>query len=432
MRLSPDPEVVAFREELNHWLDENMPTKDETREPRRSSGHLPGWARAWQRKLFDAGWLIPGYPPEYGGRNASAAEQMAYFEIMAKRQVPRALNPQGLSICAPTIIDHGTTEQIEHYALPTLRGEKTGCVGMSEPDAGSDLASLSTRAVLDGDRFVVNGQKVWTSGAHEADYCLLFVRTDVEAPKHRGISLLIVDMNLPGVECRPIAELTDPHHTDFNEVFFSEVVVSADRLVGKLNEGWSLAQGSLGHERSMLWVMNAASLDRALKGLVRLASRRDGKGALLGDDPRFTDELAEVAMDAAALWCLGYLGFAKASAGEHAPAEHVILKLFSSEAEQRAKRVGMEALGAEALMLDGPGPFRMDVGDHSPGTASDGDVGDHSPGTGSDGEPVWTNPFSDGPWVVEYLRSFAGTIAGGTSEIQRNIIAEKLLKLPRG
>lgn len=418
MRLAPEESLQAFRAELEAWLDANLPTPAETSEPRRSSGHLPQWARAWQRRLFDAGWLVPGYPPEYGGRNATPQEQMAYFEVMIERQVPRALNPQGLSICAPTIIDHGTPEQIGSYALPTLRGEKTGCVGMSEPGAGSDLAGLSTRAVPDGEGFVVNGQKVWTSGAHEADYMTCFVRTDPDAPKHKGISVLIIDMSSEGIECRPLAELTDPHHVDFNEVFLTDVHVPAENLVGPLNGGWALAQGSLGHERSMLWVMNAATLDQAVEGLVRLAERRDANGRRIGEDPRFADRFAELAMDAKALWCLGYRGFAKALRGEVPPAEHMILKLFSSEAEQRAKLLGTEALGAGALDLDGPGPYRRDEVDYRNFGAPPV-------------EPVWVNPFSDGPWIVEYLRSFAGTIAGGTSEIQRNIVAERVLGLPR-
>src|SRR3989440_11304406 len=163
-------------------------------ERQQSSAHIPEWARVWQRALFDDGWLVPGWPPELGGRNATPLQQMVYFEELAQPQINRSANPQGLSIITPSIVEFGSADQRERYAIPTLKAELTWCLGMSEPGAGSDLASLSTRAVLDGDHFVVNGQKVWTSGAHHADWCLCFVRTDTEVPKHRGISALIVDM----------------------------------------------------------------------------------------------------------------------------------------------------------------------------------------------------------------------------------------------
>ena len=189
-------------------------------------------------------------------------QQMIYFEELSKGEIPRSLNPQGLSICAPSILDHGTSEQRERWLLPTLRAEIAWCLGMSEPGAGSDLASLTTRAVLDGDHFVVNGQKVWTSGAHHADWCLCFVRTDPDVPKHKGISALIIDMRSPGITCRPLPELTEPDFADFNEVFFTDVEVPASHLVGPLNGGWPITQSSLGHERSMLWISNANSIQR--------------------------------------------------------------------------------------------------------------------------------------------------------------------------
>jgi alkylation response protein AidB-like acyl-CoA dehydrogenase len=418
MRLATDESLAAFRRQFEAWLDEHLPGAAEMTESRRSSAHLPDWARAWQRRLFDDGWLVPGFPPELGGRNATPQEQMAYFEVVATRQIPRALNPQGLSICAASILEFGNEEQKERFAIPTLKGDLTWCVGMSEPNAGSDLASLSTRAVLEGDQFVVNGQKVWTSGAHEADYCMCYVRTDPEAPKHRGISVLIIDMKSPGIVCRPLPELTDQHHIDFNEVFFTDVAVPAENLIGELHRGWSLAQGSLRHERAMLWVMNVATFDRAVSGLARLAERDDGRGARLGDDPRFADAVADLAIDAQAMRCLGYRGFAKATRGEMA-AEHMILKLFTSESERRATHVAMTAQGAGGLDLDGPGPNRWTEFDAAHFGAPPID-------------PSLSAPFSDGAWVVQYLRSVAGTIAGGTSEIQRNIVAERVLGLPRG
>ena len=272
MRLAPDDTLVAFRGEFESWLDEHLPSQEVMdADPRLSSSHLPDWARTFQRIMFEAGYLVPGWPPELGGRNATPQEQMTYFEVVTERAVPRSLNPQGLSICAASVVEFGSEEQKERYALPTLRGEITWCLGMSEPNAGSDLASLSTKAERRGDTFVVNGQKVWTSGAHHADFCLCYVRTDPEAPKRRGISALIIDMRTPGITCRPIPELTEPDHADFNEVFFTDVEVPEANLLGELNNGWTVSQGSLRHERGMLWINNVSRIERTLDGLVRVA-----------------------------------------------------------------------------------------------------------------------------------------------------------------
>ncbi len=389
-------------------------------EPRRSSAHLPDWARTFQRALFEGGYLVPGWPPELGGRNATPQEQMTYFEVITERMVPRSLNSQGLSICASSIVEFGNEEQKERYVLPTLKGEVTWCLGMSEPNAGSDLASLSTRAERQGDTFVVNGQKVWTSGAHDADFCLCFVRTDPEAPKHRGISVLIIDMRTPGITCRPLPELTDPVHADFNEVFFTDVEVPAADLLGELNHGWVVSQGSLRHERGMLWITNVSRMERTLDGLVRVAQHpaSGADGRTLGDDPRLAEGIGRLATDTMAMRCLGYRGFAKSTRGAMSP-EHVVLKLFSSEAERRACLLAQEALGTDGLDVEGPGPYVVTVWERE-------HLGF---------EPIQTNAmnnFWDGSWAVQHLRSFAGTIAGGTSEIQRNIVAERVLGLPRG
>ena len=419
MRLAPDDTLTQFRRAFESWLDEHLPPPEVVaQEFRRSSAHLPEWARTFQRQLYEDGYLVPGWPPELGGRNATPQEQMVYFEVITERMAPRSLNPQGLSICAASIVEYGSEAQKERFVLPTLRGEITWCVGMSEPNAGSDLASLATKAEQRGDLFVVNGQKVWTSGAHEADFCLCFVRTDPEAPKHRGISALIIDMGTPGITCRPLPELTDPHHVDFNEVFFTDVEVPAGNLVGELNQGWAITQGSLRHERGMLWIMNVAKIERTLQGLLRAAQRPDGRGGTVGDDPRVAEAIGRVATDAAAMRCLGYRGFAKATRGEMSP-EHLILKLFTSETEQRADLVGQRALGLDGLDLGGAGPTRF----------TDWDLERFEP---DPFPPGAQGSAHDGPWGVQYLRSFSHTIAGGTSEIQRNIIAERVLGLPRG
>jgi alkylation response protein AidB-like acyl-CoA dehydrogenase len=276
--------------------------------------------------------------------------------------------------------------------LPTLQAEITWCLGMSEPGAGSDLAGLSTRAVLDGDEFVVNGQKVWTSGAHHADWCLCFVRTDPSAPKHKGISALVIDMKSPGITCRPLPELTEPGYADFNEVFFTDVVVPRSHLLGSLHAGWAITQGSLGHERAMLWIGNANAIERGLEDLVSLGHETGAAG-----DAVFRDRVARLYIDSQAIMLLGYRGFAKASRGQPST-ELPLLKLYTSEVERELYLTGVEALGADGIDVGRPGPP--------------------------------TN-WRGGAWITQYLRSFSGTIAGGTSEIQRNIIAERVLGLPR-
>jgi alkylation response protein AidB-like acyl-CoA dehydrogenase len=396
MRLQYAPEDEAFRAELIAWLEANQPSNDRFRETKLSSAHMPEWARAWQRTLFDAGWLVPGWPPELGGRNATPPQQMIYFEEMASREIIRSANPQGLGIIAPSINDYGTVEQKDRFLGPTLRAEISWCLGMSEPGAGSDLASLKTRAELIGDEFVVNGQKVWTSGAQHADWCLCFVRTDPSVPKHKGISALIIDTTTPGVERRPFPELTDPNVCDFNEVFFTDVRVPKENLIGPLHGGWPITQGSLAHERAMLWITYAYEVQRAVRALVTLGDREVAGGGRLGDDPRYRDAVAGFHIDAQALLAMGYRGFSKFLLGRASP-EHSLLKLFGSESLQRALLYGSEALGLDGLDVDLLGP------------------------------KLWR----DGSWATQYLRSFGSTIPGGTSEIQRNIIAERVLGLPR-
>ncbi len=400
MKLHYDSETERFREELRAWLDANQPSQEEVRaDPFLSSAHIPEWGRAWQRRLFDAGWLVPGWPPALGGRNATPVQQLVYFEEMAKISVMRSCNIQGLTIIAPSIRDYGSPEQQERYVLPTLRAEISWCLGMSEPGAGSDLAALSTRAELRDDHFLVNGQKVWTSGAAHSDYCFCFVRTNPDVPKHRGISVLIVDMKSRGIDVRPLPDLMDPEWADFNQVYFDNVEVPRENLVGELDHGWAISTGSLAHERGMLWTTQAARLEEQIEQLRELASRPAPGGGRLGDDALFRDRFAQLYVDTQALKFMGYEGFAKFARGKASP-EHSVLKLLGSELEQRLCLVATEALGASALDVacEGRG-FR-------------------------DGErPVWAR---------YYLRTFSNTIAGGTSEIQRNIIAQRVLGLPRG
>jgi alkylation response protein AidB-like acyl-CoA dehydrogenase len=394
VQLRYSEEDEAFRGELLAWLDEHPPPEVGER---RSSADMPPWAKEWQRTLFDGGWLVPGFPPEWGGRNATPVQQMVCFEEFSARDILRTTNPQGLSIAAASLLDYGTEEQIQRWAIPTLRGELAWCIGMSEPGAGSDLAGLSTRAVLDGDHFVVNGQKVWTSGAHHADWCFCYVRTDPSAPKHKGITALIIDMTTPGITCRPLPELTEPDYADFNEVFFEDVLVPAEgHVVGEVNQGWAITQGSLAHERDMLWISNTTTLQRSVEELVAMGDVPGADGRPLREDPRFRDAVADLHLDAQAATFIGYRGFARSALDTPAP-EHVILKLFTSESERLLDLVALEALGPDGIDQSIPG------------------------------RPI----VRPGSWADQYLRAFAATIAGGTSEIQRNIIAERILGLPR-
>jgi alkylation response protein AidB-like acyl-CoA dehydrogenase len=398
VRLRFDDQTEAFRREFVAWLDENEPSPEVALAERaRSSAHIPAWAREWQRRMFDAGWLLPGNPPEYGGRNAGLLEVFVHQEELGRRHIYASYNSQGLNIIAPSILVFGTEEQKRRWAVPILRAEITAALGMSEPDAGSDLAGLRTRAVLDGDRFVVNGQKVWTSGAHDADVVLTFVRTDPDAPKHKGISVLMVPTDSPGLTRRPFGSVVSPDDLDFNEVFFDDVEVPAENLIGGLHEGWRVATGSLGHERAMLWLGMAERLDDLIEhGGAALRER------WLTDDPLVQDWFGTLVIDDYALRLLGYRTLAKARRGVEAT-EQSILKLFGSEAAQAATLHMLEALGPEGL---DPDLLTSPV------------------------EPLHLEAYT-ASWWERYLRSFAGTIAGGTSQIQRNIVAERVLGLPR-
>src|ERR1700677_4573745 len=264
MQLTFDADVEAFRAEFVAFLDEHLPDEAETVQRSHSSSDVPPWARQWQRLLFDHGWLVPGNPPEFGGRNATVLQQYVHAEELSRRRIAQSFNPQGLGIIAASLLSFGTPEQKRRWAVPILRAEITAALGMSEPSAGSDLAGLRTRAVLDGDHFVVNGQKVWTSGAHDSDVLLTFARTDPEAPKHRGISVLLIPTDSEGVTCRPFASMTGADDVDFNEVFFTDVRVPVENLVGELDQGWAVANGSPGHERTMLWISSAGRLHNTI------------------------------------------------------------------------------------------------------------------------------------------------------------------------
>jgi alkylation response protein AidB-like acyl-CoA dehydrogenase len=380
-----------FRDELRKFIAEHAPAEafhgyDFQDDVATGPDRIPQWLREWQATLFDHGWMVPGYPPELGGRNATPVQTLIYLEELALQRIPRATHFPGYAIVAPSLLEFGNDEQ-KQLAPAAIRGDTIWCIGMSEPNAGSDLAGLTTRAELDGDRFVVNGQKVWTSYAMVAAKCFCYVRTDPAAPKHKGISLLIIDMDTPGIDIRPLRHING--QADFAEVFFTDVIVPKDNLVGPLHGGWAITQGSLAHERAGLWVDGVARLEQTVQGLVELAKR---VGA--ADDVEMRRKIASLAELATSLRALGYKGFASFAQGSSAP-EHSYMKMASSEAGKAAFELGMEILGASGAFTD-------------PRFAEE-----------------------DGRFVKSFFTSFANTIAGGTSEIQRNIIAQRVLGLPR-
>lgn len=388
MQLEWTADDEAFRAEFVAFLDRHCPPEavEHGRTPDAgSTATIPDWARDWQATLFDHGWMVPGYPPELGGRNATPIQTLIYLEELAQRNVPRSLHFPGYAIVAPSLLEHGDEEQ-RALAPAAIRGDDVWCIGMSEPDAGSDLASLKTRAERSDGHFVVNGQKVWTSYAMVADRCMCYVRTDPEASKHQGISVLIVEMDTPGLEIRPLRHISGA--AEFAEVFFDDVEVPAENLLGELNDGWRITTGSLAHERGGLWVPGVARCVQTVDELVEVAERRG-----LGADPGVRRRIAACYEQAASLRALGYKGFAGFAQGGSSP-EHSYMKYAYSELLKDLYELGTELLGPFGAVENDP---RADGG-------------------------VWWRKFS---------ASFAGTIAGGASEIQKNIIATRVLGLPR-
>ena len=390
MKLAFGEDEAAFRLELDAFLDANTP------QPARGGADfmgeysdadiVPHWLRDWQALLFDNGWMIPGYPPELGGRNCTPVQTLIYLETMASRRVPRSGHFPGYTIVTPSLLEFGNEEQ-RALAPAAARGDTIWCIGMSEPNAGSDLAGLQTRADVFDDHFVVNGQKVWTSYATIAQKCFCYVRTDPDAPKHKGISLLIIDMDTPGIDTRPLTHIN--RKADFAEVFFTDVVVPRENLVGELHHGWTITQGSLAHERAGLWVESVGRFEQTVQGLVALA-RRTGRDS----DPVIRRKIAQAYELAVSLRALGYKGFASFAQGSSAP-EHSYMKMATAEAGKAAYELGMEICGPYAAVTDDE------------------------------------RAQEAGRWVNSFFVSFANTIAGGSSEIQRNIIAQRVLGLPR-
>jgi alkylation response protein AidB-like acyl-CoA dehydrogenase len=378
-------EVEQFRAELRDWLSANL--TDELIAARRPSGRDDAtfkMLRAWNRTMADAGWAAVSWPRDYGGRGATVLEQLVYTEETTRARAPLPLNVIGMNNIAPAIMQYGTESQKTTLLPRMMRADDIWCQGMSEPEAGSDLAALRTRAVRDGDDFVVNGQKIWTSLGHRAHWCQLYVRTDPEAPKHKGISCLIVDMTLPGIEVRPLVTLNGD--ADFAEVFFHEVRVPADALLGPLNGGWQVATTTLSHERAGAAGLYAEMLVR-LEELVADFAATDAGGAL--DDPVTLRRLGEIALR------IKYL-------------EVLCQRSISATLHDGPD---IAALGSASLAKTVWGEIGQDM------AALAFDV------LGTGGEK--------GRWADYRLTSRSLTIAGGTTQINKNITAQRVLGLPR-
>jgi alkylation response protein AidB-like acyl-CoA dehydrogenase len=378
---------LAFAEEARVWLEANVAAAWR-RDHCWSRSDDPLWfaiAREWQRKLYDGGWAAISWPREHGGRGATVIERWLFEEALDRVGAPRPAAGAYVDLIGPAILYHGTEEQRRRYLRPLLSGDDLWCQGFSEPGAGSDLAALRTRGERHGDLFVVNGQKVWTSYAEIADWCFLLCRTEPDAPKHKGISLLLVDMKSPGISVRPLTQMTGD--AEFCEVFFEDVRVPASAMVGAPGAGWQIAMGILAHERGPVWTFTfQRRIRRSFEQLVREA-REHPAGSLALLSPVFRARLAQAWIEVELLRLVGYRSLTRLLRTGQPGVESSIEKVLGSETDQRLQELAMDVLGPAAML--------------------------------------------DEQRRRAYLYSRSETIMGGTSEIQRNVIAQRILGLPR-
>jgi len=375
----------VFREKARAWLHDNV-----IRERRPHSGEpMRAYDLAWQRKQFEGGWAGVSWPTEYGGRGLSLTRQLIWHEEYARADAPdNHLCFVALNHAGPTIIARGTEEQKRFHLPQILRGDVIWCQGFSEPNAGSDLASLRTHAHVDGDHLVINGSKIWTSHGHLSDWQELLVRTDTQAPKHKGISWVICDMKTPGITLRPIQIMTSPNQVHFTQCFYDDVRVPLGNIVGGMNDGWNVALSTLGFERGTAQVRDQIRYAFLVEKMIRKAQERLGARAALSND-EIGARLAHLRADMAAARAMTYMVVSRAQAGLN-DSQSSLMRAMVGETQQRARRLAMDILG----------PYGLE------------------------------NPEDD-DWVYFYLRSFSITIAAGTAQIQRNIIGERVLGLPR-
>ncbi len=397
MDFSFTPEQESFRQELRTWLTANVPPEaSQLRhlQPQASSEDLQ-FLKAWQKKVYDGGWAGVSWPKEYGGRGASLVERMIFDQEMAAHQAPGLLNVLGLEIVGPTLIVHGTEAQKKAHLPKILSGEEIWCQGFSEPNSGSDLGSLRTRAVDQGDYFVVTGQKVWTSLASYGDWCQLLVRTNPDAPKHQGISCLLVDLKSPGINVRPLRTLTGD--SEFNEVFFEDVKVPKVNLLGEKDQGWRIIITSLMFERQGLGFYFTFAQKRYYDDVREQARQSQRYGSPVVADPQVRQKMAQAYIDCELLKLNNYRALTRLLRGNSPGPEGSVPKLQWAEMNQRLQELAIEIQGSYGQLYQGE------------------EKAQHG-----------------GYWQYGFLRSRANSIEGGTSEIQRNIIAERVLGLPKG
>src|ERR1044072_1123240 len=294
MDLNLTPQEQRFRDEFRAWLESNLPEGFERQDSHdeESSRERFEFLRSWQKKMYEAGWVGIHWPKEYGGRGATLIEQTIFTEEMARATAPPLINVLGVSLLGPTLIAYGTEDQKRRFLANILSADEIWCQGYSEPNAGSDLASLRSEAVLDGDHFVVNGQKTWTSFGHYADWCFAVVRTDMDAPKHKGLTYMLIDMHSPGVKVRPLKQMTG--ESEFNEVFFQNVRVPVENVVGKVNDGWNIAIATLMFERGTLGASLQITFKRQIERLIELSRRIDHDGRPASENPLVRQKLAQI------------------------------------------------------------------------------------------------------------------------------------------
>jgi alkylation response protein AidB-like acyl-CoA dehydrogenase len=393
MDLSYTSEELAFRREVRAWLRANVPARQRDERPMEwSDPRRLAAAKAWQRKVHGAGYLALAWPREYGGQAADLMRQTIVNDEMVRARAPGLIGLMGIQMVGPTLIQHGTEEQRRRYLPKILTADEIWCQGYSEPGAGSDLAALRTRADLVGDTFVVNGQKVWTSNAQFADWMFCLVRTDPDAPKHAGISYLLIDMKTPGITVRPLVQMTGD--AGFNEVFFEDVRVPRANLVGGLNNGWQVANATLAHERNMLG--STARTQQTFQKLVRLARAQRRNGGRASADPIVRQRLADLAIRVETMRLDAHRQLTDALRGRPPGISAAVNKLVATELNHDIARAALEILG------------------------SYGPLGRRSP-----------RVRDRGVWPLDFMFSLGLIIGGGTSQIQKNIIAERGLGLPK-
>jgi alkylation response protein AidB-like acyl-CoA dehydrogenase len=395
MDLNLTPAEETFRQDIRSWFAENLPHEWKSAQVRRlSEDDAAATLRRWQLRLGEAGWLGLSWPKEYGGRGGTLMEQAIYLTEGHYADAPLPLDWVGLRLLGPTLMDVGSPELKARYLSRIVSGQMVWCQGFSETNAGSDLASLQTRAVLEGDHYVANGHKIWSTTAQYADWCILLARTNSEVPKHKGITMFAVDMKSPGVTVRPIKQIGAT--SEFNEIFFDNVKIPRDHAIGGIDNGWGVAMRALTYERGLYTMINQAKYRTSWEEMVDHArkTRRDGKPLI--DDPRVRELLAQSYADIELMRLTNLRQLTRYQRGIPPAEESSLMKLHWSLAEQRLYDLGMT--------LGGPGALAMAGSPHA---------------------------LCDGSWNTYYFASRSVTIYGGTQDIQRNLIAERIYGLPR-